>query len=667
MTRYELAERIGSGGMAEIFKGKAIAAGGFEKPVAIKRILPHLSQDKRFVELLIAEANILSHLRHRNIVQIFDVGLGPDGQYFLVMEHVDGVDLGRMQASLEARKKRLPVDLGLHICSDVCEALEQAHTARGPDGEPMRLVHRDVSPSNVLLSRSGEVKLTDFGIAKRPEEVTGHGTVRGKFAYISPEQAHNKHVDARSDVFSVGILLWELLLGRRLFSGMADFDALGAVREARAPRMRQVDPAIDPRLDDIVARALARNPDDRFPSAGELGKELRMVRYSLPATSRDPAQELAGLVTRSAGPDALRKLQTDELIEEATVVRLNSAPGFSLSSSGDYDESRHRSYADARQILNLFEEEVTRNVKPADLGLLDRSGDDDDDATIDVAMDSALLASMMRPEADGGEEATVVGTKPQFAAARRAGSRAEQRPPAAPARPRHEGGAVRFQSEHAHTPAGATLDRDVPASSTLDQLIADSAFEQQQGQEPLALVTTSPYPRVTDMPPGAMPVVMAPAPYMPRPATKPPSRRKRWIAVGLAVAGTGLLSFVIAAAALNSSGQASSRVSPDAAPVDTADAGSPDRASLHDAGVEPDAATPVEQKKVTPTKKRTNKPKRTKKTTTKKTTTKKTTTKQTTTGKTTTKQTTTGKTTTGKTSTGKTTTGKTTTGKTTTR
>ena len=152
--------------MAEIFRGKAVAAGGFEKPVAIKRILPHLSQDTRFVELLIAEAKILSLLKHRNIVQIFDVGLGDDGQYFLVMEYVDGKDLGAVQKGNEVKRRRIPFDLALHIGAEICEALEHAHSAKAPDGKPMSLVHRDVSPSNVLLSRAGEVKLTDFGIAK---------------------------------------------------------------------------------------------------------------------------------------------------------------------------------------------------------------------------------------------------------------------------------------------------------------------------------------------------------------------------------------------------------------------------------------------------------------------------------------------------------------------
>ncbi|MEM9487506.1 MAG: serine/threonine-protein kinase, partial [Myxococcota bacterium] len=366
MTRYELVERIGSGGMAEIFRGKALAAGGFEKLVAIKRILPHLSQDKRFVELLLAEARVLSYLRHRNIVQIFDVGLWPDGQYFLVMEYVDGADLNILQSGLDKAEARLPVDLGLYIGSEICEALEHAHSARGPDGKPMRLVHRDVSPSNVLLSRSGVVKLSDFGIAKRPEEVTRHGGLRGKFAYISPEQASNQHVDGRSDVFSVGILLFEILLGQRLFSKMNDFAALLAVREGRIPRPSEVDPQIDPKLDRILSRALAQDPDDRYDKAGDLGRALRDLRYSIPATGGDPSQALAEMMSRYAlrrSPSVMAARV--EVADELSEVQLSSAPSFTLTGHNQFD--RDQTYANARQLLDSFEEEVTRALDRSEL------------------------------------------------------------------------------------------------------------------------------------------------------------------------------------------------------------------------------------------------------------------------------------------------------------
>ncbi len=360
MTRYELLDRIGVGGMAEIFRGKAVAAGGFEKPVAIKRILPHLSQDQRFVELLIAEAKVLSLLKHRNIVQIFDVGLGDDGKYFLVMEYVDGKDVGAIQRSLEQQRRRVPYDLVLHIGAEICEALEHAHTSRGPDGRPMRLVHRDVSPSNVILSRAGEVKLTDFGIAKRAEaETTRSGAVRGKFAYISPEQARNEHLDPRSDVFSVGILLWELFVNRRLFSGLPDLEALRGVREAHIPSPTQADSRLPKAIDSVVMTALARDKERRWASAGEFGAQLRTMRYALDVTVGDPASELARIV--EATMESERKSAApippsgprDFDAGEATVIRIRTADEFS-------ERGGEAGIVAARQVIDRFEDEETR-------------------------------------------------------------------------------------------------------------------------------------------------------------------------------------------------------------------------------------------------------------------------------------------------------------------
>jgi len=365
VTRYELLDRIGVGGMAEIFRGKAVAAGGFEKPVAIKRILPHLSQDKRFVELLIAEAKVLSLLKHRNIVQIFDVGLGDDAQYFLVMEYVDGKDLGAVQRGVEAKRRRIPFDLCLHIGAEICEALEHAHSAKAPDGKPMSLVHRDVSPSNILLSRAGEIKLTDFGIAKRAEqEQTGSGAVRGKFAYISPEQARNEHIDPRSDVFSIAVVLWELVTNQRLFSGMGDLEALRAVREAQVRRPSEVDSRLTPELDALLMTALARDPKRR-PTAGKFGAQLQSMRYSLEQTVGDPATELAKIienaeqVERLSQQMAVQKRPSGSGFDsgdhtEATVIRLRTADAFSLR------DKDGQGFSAARQVIDRFEEEETR-------------------------------------------------------------------------------------------------------------------------------------------------------------------------------------------------------------------------------------------------------------------------------------------------------------------
>ena len=395
MTRYELVERIGFGGMAEVFRGVAVAAGGFEKPVAIKRILPHLGEDERFVELLMAEAKFLSHLRHRNIVQIYDVGLGDDDQYFLVMEYVDGVNLGKLYDALEARGKRLPLEVALHIGAEVCEALDHAHRVRGSDGKPLGLVHRDISPSNVLLSRSGEVKLTDFGIAKRMEEHTGHGGVRGKFAYISPEQASSKPVDGRSDVFSLGVVLYELVLGHRLFSQLPDFKALQAVLDGRVKPPREIDASLPSDLEEILMSALAHDPEQRFASASAFGTELRGYRYRALSTAGDPASELSSILGRyDADADA------GAAPREHTVVRLQSAADFAGAQGPGRGELEK-----ARAVIDAFEEE-TRAVQMDPMALM-AQGDSGEMAAADPGEDDAetRIMTLSPADADGaGDE-----------------------------------------------------------------------------------------------------------------------------------------------------------------------------------------------------------------------------------------------------------------------
>lgn len=404
MTRYELLDRIGVGGIAEIFRGKAVAAEGFEKPVAIKRILPHLSQDRRFVELLIAEAKVLSFLKHRNIVQIFDVGLSEDGQYFLVMEFVDGKDLGTVQRACKKARRSVPFDLVLHIGAELCEALEHAHGSRGPDGSAMSLVHRDVSPSNVLLSRAGEVKLTDFGIAKRAEhDLTHVGPIRGQFGYISPEQSRNEHLDPRSDVFSVGIVMWELLCGRALFSALDDISALNAIRRGEIPPPTTFDPRMPPEIDAIVMSALARDKHNRPASAEALGNQLRTLRYSLDITTGDPAAELAKFVASiddfdPALPLARPRSRFNEFDNpEATVIRLQTVADFSARFSD-------ASISAAKEVIDRFEEEETRraSLSPEEIRILRRP------ATMAAPQEPALDS----PAAVPNEEVSSILTLP---------------------------------------------------------------------------------------------------------------------------------------------------------------------------------------------------------------------------------------------------------------
>jgi tRNA A-37 threonylcarbamoyl transferase component Bud32 len=629
VTRYELLERIGAGGMAEIFRGKAVAAGGFEKPVAIKRILPHLSQDRRFVELLIAEAKILSQLRHRNIVQIFDVGLGDDNQHFLVMEFVDGMDLGKVQRGLEGRRKRLPLDLVLHIGAEVCEALQHAHAAPAPDGTPMRLVHRDVSPSNVLISRSGEVKLTDFGIAKRPEEQTGQHGVRGKFAYISPEQAENRHVDARSDVFSVGVLLYELALGHRLFSHLADFDALKAVRECKIPAPSDIDPALSREVEQLLRKALARDPAQRFATAGELGAKLRSVRYSLETTAGDPATELARIVASldvskpgepptTAGKAAAgkrRRAPSSMGFEaaEPTVVRIRTADAFAAPDGDSTAILR------AKQLLDKFEEEETRMARvgrgPFPTGEVTLDGRpqgaldigdsgalaDEETRVMSSAQARRVLAlddestqtvTQRRP---GAEVAAALAGIGQAGPAPTIGASAPPPPPAALLRAAMTGAPARGTTgmpRPARTPRPEPAGSPVPVESSLgDRGAAPTERDSFDRREP----TRRPAP----------PPVATPAPTAPRPvaaAVKPPpvariaavtsSRRRILLAVAAIAVATG--SFLAASAVLGGDGTGGSSDAGVPAVVPAAiDAGGPAAPAANDAGPRAGAKEPA--------------------------------------------------------------------------
>jgi serine/threonine-protein kinase len=292
-SRYRITERVASGGMAEVFKGVAESLQGFRKNIAIKRILPALTQNKKFVAMFLDEARLSLSLQHANVVQVFDIGHSED-TYFIVMEYVDGVDL---KALIEWRRrlgKRLPLAVTLNIINEICKGLAYAHELVNPEtGRPVGIVHRDISPPNVLISRQGEVKVADFGLAKATSqlETTEPGVVKGKMSYLSPESARGEEVDSRSDIFSVGILLYELLTGKRLFYGETDYQTVELVRNAKIPPIRAQNPDVEQELEDVVRKALAQKVEDRFQSATDLQEELAKYSYSrgLKVISRDVA------------------------------------------------------------------------------------------------------------------------------------------------------------------------------------------------------------------------------------------------------------------------------------------------------------------------------------------------------------------------------------------
>jgi serine/threonine-protein kinase len=275
--RFLLVERIAVGGMAEIFKAKQTGAHGFEKTLVIKRILPHLAADPEFLAMFIDEAKLQCALEHPKIVQVFEFGQA-DGQYYIALELVEGIDaLGLLRACAH-RRQRLPVRLAVFIAGEILDALDFAHGKRGPDGTPLGVVHRDVSPSNVLISRRGDVKLGDFGIARASEQQrqskTQAGTLKGKYGYMAPEQVLGGSVDGRADQFAVGIVLAEMLMGRRLFTAPNDLDVLLMVRDARLDRLDRYGGDIPPSLRALLNRMLARAPEGRYATAGACKEAL---------------------------------------------------------------------------------------------------------------------------------------------------------------------------------------------------------------------------------------------------------------------------------------------------------------------------------------------------------------------------------------------------------
>lgn len=268
--RYELTERLAVGGMAELFKANVSGAHGFTKQVVIKRILPHLAVDEHFNTMFIDEAKITARLSHPKIAQTLELGKF-GGQLYIAMEYVDGLDVLAMLRECAHRRTRVPIRLAVHIITEILDALDFAHNQTDSDGKELRIVHRDISPSNVLVSRRGDVKLVDFGIAQASErqQETKSGTLKGKYGYMAPEQVVGRPLDARSDLFSSAIVMVEMAMGRRLFVSPNELDVLLMVRDVKLERLGKYGQDIAPDLDVILRKALAKEPDDRYQSCAE--------------------------------------------------------------------------------------------------------------------------------------------------------------------------------------------------------------------------------------------------------------------------------------------------------------------------------------------------------------------------------------------------------------
>ena len=278
--KYRLTQKIGSGGMAEVFRATGEGPEGFERTFVVKRILPGLSDAPEFVRMFVDEAKISARLLHPNIVQVFEFAY-QDGGYYIVMEPVDGVDMGWLLRQLERRGEVAPAAFAAEMGRQACRGLDFAHGLSGSDGKPYGIVHRDVTPPNIMVAWNGTVKIVDFGIARAVQalrtSLTDAGMVKGKMSYIAPELLDGQPADARSDVFSLGVVLHELLSGRRLFVGENDLETLRLVREMPVPRPSSRNPEVKPALDKVILRALARDPAKRYQSADEMGQDLERL------------------------------------------------------------------------------------------------------------------------------------------------------------------------------------------------------------------------------------------------------------------------------------------------------------------------------------------------------------------------------------------------------
>ena len=311
LGRYELLHRLGVGGMAELFLARTTSHAGFEKLVAVKRVLAEHADNTKLVEMLLSEARLAATLHHPNIVQVYDVD-DDDGTYFFTMEYVQGKNLREVIRSAARQGKWLPLEHVINIAIGAAAGLNHAHDQRAADGTPLGIVHRDISPSNILISYEGTPKIVDFGIAKAANDPRSDtaGALRGKVPYMSPEQCRGEPLDRRSDIFSLGIILWELSLGKRLFANLKGQELVEHIANTQAPRPSTFKPDFPPDLERIIMRALHLDRDRRYASARELQLDLE-----------DFARERKLGISAARLAEFMRELFSVEIADEEAAIR----------------------------------------------------------------------------------------------------------------------------------------------------------------------------------------------------------------------------------------------------------------------------------------------------------------------------------------------------------
>jgi serine/threonine protein kinase len=396
--KYLLLERVNVGGMAEVFIAKAFGVEGFERILAIKKILPTMAEDQEFITMFIDEARISVQLSHANVVHIHDLGCYDD-TYYIAMEYVAGRDLRTILERYRRRGELMPTAQAVFVASKMCEGLDYAHRKKDARGQELGIIHRDVSPQNILVSYEGEVKLIDFGIAKAANRMqkTQAGILKGKFGYMSPEQVRGMPIDRRSDIFAVGVILYEMLTGEKLFVGESDFSTLEKVRNADVPLPSKLNPDIPKGLEKVLLRALAREPEDRYQWASDLQEDL--MRFLLAGDAMYSGKQLSGFMKEAFVEDLMReaeKMERFAAIQRPDELESSSggAPPPRASKRGasaaysavrDREDERDESRHDTRDepLLSALPRADVRQPAQVPYG--------DDDEEMDVAADKTQL------------------------------------------------------------------------------------------------------------------------------------------------------------------------------------------------------------------------------------------------------------------------------------
>jgi serine/threonine-protein kinase len=404
-ARIETLALLASGGMADIWLAREKGAAGLERIVVIKRLLPHLARDPDIVDMFVSEARFVARLVHPNVVQIHELGEDDEG-YYLVMEYVAGCSVRELTGAAAKAELTLPPNVAVCVVEQACRGAHAAHELTSPTGEPLGLVHRDISPHNLMIGPGGDVKLLDFGIAKATEaaEATRTGSLKGKVGYMSPEQCRGARVDRRSDVFALGIVCWELLVGQRLFNRDSEYESMGAIVNGDFELPTAVQSDLPAAFDEVLKKALATNPDERWQTAAEFRKALRLaadendIRVSRDELGATLAELLGDKLKQRK--EALRAASSETPDPDPSVFRR------ALMQSQPPSHSGSRSLTGSDDIATVIQRKSERPSAPTGSGSRDSVSGLSDPALRDTVQDAPGEATLVdAPSAKGHSEA----------------------------------------------------------------------------------------------------------------------------------------------------------------------------------------------------------------------------------------------------------------------